>query len=99
MRLNLLEVYPYITKLYERADARLSLLLTQIRFIQNLAVTENGSLFGSTSHLTIKFPPTSVKRFSNSYKNISHPAIGYTKSATKIISNLVIAAQPTWETS
>ena len=48
-------------------------------------------------YLTIKLPPTLVKLFSTFYVNISSPTIGYTKSATKKISNLAIAAHLTWE--
>ena len=72
-----------IYKRYGRAVTSLSLLLTQIHPIQNLATTKNATLFGSTSHLTIKFPPTLVKLFSTSYVNISLPTISYTKSVTK----------------
>ena len=70
-RLNLLDVYPYITKFYKRVDTRLSLLLTHIRHIWNLAATKNGALFGSIPRLTIKFPPTSIKLFFTSYKHRS----------------------------
>ena len=50
MRSNLLEICPSITKPYGRAGTRLSLLLTQIRPIQNLAVIENEMLFVLTPH-------------------------------------------------
>ena len=96
---NEIEFARSLPSIYGRADTSLSLLLTQIHPIRNLAATENTTLLGSTPHLTIKFPPTLVKFFSTSYVNISHPTIGYTKSVTKIISNLAIAAHPTWETS
>ena len=64
---------PIYKQALRRADTRLSLLLTQIRSTQNLAATENATLFGSTSHSTIKFPPTSVKLFSTFYVNLFPP--------------------------
>ena len=73
--------------------------LTHISLTRNLAATVNETLLGSNPHLTIKFSPTLIKRFSTTCKNISHPSIRYTTAARKIIPNLAIVGHLTRETS